>query len=228
MFRLRSRVLIQCIFSAIALLLIACTVHADQIGPGGSGPPDVFMLTSTPTALDTANGTFSMSVGGGTITGTYTEAVFDDPLGVTCPTCLDFALKVTVNSGSPGELLNVFYGAWSGYSTDVGYVPGSGGGDDPTTVSRGTAGVDIEFALASALTAGNSTDYFVIATNATSYSVDNIGAGGESPLQLTGYYGGSEGTDDTIPGPRIGSNRAGCSHARTQFDHFAFPWVDRD
>jgi hypothetical protein len=186
-------------FAAAAMMLTTFPVYADSVVPGQTVAPDVFTLSSTPTGLDEVTGSFSMSAGGGTITGTYTDVVLYDPFGVTCPTCLDFALKVSVNSGSPGELLDVFYGAWLNYSTDVGYVPGSGGGDDPTSVTRGTAGEDMGFLLASPLTAGNSTDFFVIATNATAYSAIN-NTSGDSPLALTGSNAGSGATDVTIPG----------------------------
>ena len=192
---------------AVCFMLVVLPLHADVLGPGDSGPPDVFTTSSTVTPLDVVTGTFSYSfINGGTITGTYTDAVFYDPFGVTCSNCLDFAMEVSVDSGAPGELLDVFYGAWrSGggtiiYSTDVGYVPGSGGGDDPTTVSRGPEGVDMGFTLASPLTAGGSTDFFVIATNATSYLDENLSSG-DTPLALTGSNLGIESLSDiSIPG----------------------------
>lgn len=199
-FRTVFTVLLRSLAAATALMLMTFPLRADAVIPGQTVAPDVFTLASTPPGLNEISGTFSMTVGTGTITGTYTDVVLVDPLGVTCSGCLDFAIKISVNSGSPGLIDDVFYGAWGGYTTDVGYVTGSGGGFDPSSVSRGAAGVDMQFTLASAMGAGDSTDFFVIATNATQYTTAAIGSQQLGPLQLTGTVGSTTATDSMLPG----------------------------
>jgi hypothetical protein len=202
-----TRPLFFVLAAATTLMLTTFPVNANTILPGQTVAPDVFTLTSVPPLLGQINGSFSLSVGGGTITGTYVDAVLVDPLGVTCTGCLDFALQISVDSGSPGAIEQVFNGGLKAggtpWATDVGYVTGSGD-IAPSSVNYGPAGVDMRFNLALPLTAGESTDFLVIATDATSYNTIDVtpsqalSTGGI--LQLSGTNGTGVAGDVGMPG----------------------------
>jgi hypothetical protein len=149
-------------------------LHANVLAPGDSNVlPDVFTVSGNPPVLGDNTGTFNF--GNGTITGTWESIVLVDPLGVTCAGCLDFVFQVSVDGGSAASLFALTLGRFTGYSTDVGYVDGTGYA--PSFVSRGAPdGIPIGFNLIrnmSALPPGGSTAFFVVATNATAY--DNRG-----------------------------------------------------
>jgi hypothetical protein len=195
------------IVAVAALMLMTFPVNANTIVPGQTVSPDVFTLSTMPPLLGETTGTFSLATGGGNITGTYTDAVLVDPFGVTCAGCLDFAIQVTVNSGSPGAIQTVFDsglrpGGVTPAAVDVGYVQGTGN-VAPSTVNYGPAGVDMGFNLASPLTAGESTDFLLIATSATIYNSINVSAAqaaaGGAIFQLTGSIGANTATDIGTP-----------------------------
>jgi hypothetical protein len=202
-----TRPLLFVLAAAAALMLTAFPANANSILPGQTVAPDVFNLASVPPLLGETTGSFSLSVGGGTITGTYVDAVLVDPLGITCAGCLDFALQIRVDSGSPGAIETVFNGGLkpSGIpvATDIGYVTGSGD-IAPSSVNYGPAGEDMGFNLASPLTAGESTDFLVIATDATNYKslviTPSQAASTGGILQLTGSIGTNSALDVGMAG----------------------------
>jgi hypothetical protein len=167
--------------------------------------PDVFTLASTPPLLGEIDGTFSLPVGGGTITGTYTDVVLVDPFGITCSGCLDFAIQVSINPGSSGVIDRVFNGGLLVNSlpaaTDVGYASGTGS-IAPTLVNYGPAGEDMGFTVS--MGPGASTDFLVIATDATSYKTDDVSAAVAAStggiLQLSGTIGASTANDVGMAG----------------------------
>ncbi len=200
------------VIAATGLRWITLPLAANSIAPRQTVPPDIYTLTTPPPTLDSTMGTFSLPVGGGTITGTYTDVVLTDPFGVTCAGCLDFAIQVSVDSTSPGSISTVFNGGLlvegTPVATDVGYVSTIGGvptGDlAPGTVSYGPAGEDMGFNLAGHLTAGEDTYFLVIATDATNWQMVDVTPAGAATtggiLQLTGFIGFSAAIDVGIPG----------------------------
>jgi hypothetical protein len=84
-----------------------------------------------------------------------------------------------------------------GYTTDVGYVNGSGSGA-PNSVSRGPGGGGIGFnfnTMSSVLIPGESSDFLLVATNATTYDTGGnltiSGAGNNNPTvsgQVNGFF----------------------------------------
>lgn len=162
-----------CCLAAAAAMLMSLPLHANVLVPGATNvAPDVFTLTTSPPLLGSLSGTFN--IGGGTITGSWQEVVLVDPLGVTCSGCLDFAFAISVDQSSPDFVFGMNLSRFFGYATDVGYVvnSGSAGAHDPISVSRGPFGGGVGFAfdtLATVLLPGSSTDFLVVATNATTW-----------------------------------------------------------
>lgn len=184
--------------AATALLLTILPLDANTLLPGDTGTPDVFADPGNVTPLGYMNGTFSFGSGIGLITGTYFEVVVVDPLGITCSGCLDFAFQLTLDPGLSAGIFNARFGRFGGYTTDIGYLDGSG--IAPISVSRGTGGAGIGFVFASTasqtnvIAPGDSSAILVVATDATAY--DNLGVigisggRGTSPAngQLTGLF----------------------------------------
>lgn len=100
-----------------------------------------------------------------------------DPLGITCSGCLDFAFQLTLDPGLSAGIFNSSLAGFRGYTTDVGYIAGSG--IAPISVNRGAFGGGIGFVFASPGTTSNvigpggTSAILVVATDATTY--DNSG-----------------------------------------------------
>lgn len=183
---------------ATALLLTVLPLHANTLLPGDTGSPDIFADPGNVAPLNYVSGTFSFGSGIGLISGTYFEAVVVDPLGVTCSGCLDFVFQLTLDPGLSAGIFNTSFGRFVGYTTDVGYIDGSG--TAPISVSRGTGGGGIGFVFVSTqsqtnvIGPGGSSAFLVVATDATAY--DNLGgigisggrAGSPATGQLTGLF----------------------------------------
>lgn len=156
------------------------SARADSIAPGESVSPDVYTLLTTPTALDEVTGTFN--VDGGALIGSYVEGVVVDPLGVTCAGCLDFFVHINISS-STDSVYRVGLDSFKGTATDVGYISGSGD-VNPTSVLWASNGSTLSSFFGSSPgvnLSGESTDYMVVATDATAYSVGgSLGIGGFS------------------------------------------------
>lgn len=159
-------------FSALtALTVVTLPLHANVLLPGGTVSPDIFPNPSSVSLLDQTGGTFSFGSGMGLNTGSYVEAVAIDPFGVTCSDCLDSAYQVSLDPFFSAGIFNVGLGRYFGYSTDVGYIDGSGdnpccsGDGAPIAVSRGPFGGTLEFVFTP--TAG-----------------EPIGAGGQSAILI--------------------------------------------
>jgi hypothetical protein len=182
---LASLIRVRYLVAGFVVMLVTFPAHANVLLPGDTNVPDVFANPSgSPPLLDTTSGTFSFGSGMGLLTGSYFEAVLVDPLGVTCAGCLDFAFQISEDSGLSSGIFSTNLSAFFGYTTDVGYVDGTGamggsGGDgNPVSVSRGPfgGGVGFNFATATAgapIGPGGSSAILVVATNATTF--DSLG-----------------------------------------------------
>jgi PEP-CTERM motif len=179
-----------------ALMLMTFPLHANVLLPGDTNvPPDVFSVSGMPPLLGDVTGSFNF--GGGTLTGTWEDAVLVDPLGVTCSGCLDFAFEVTIDTGLPNAAIFAMnFARFFGYTTDVGYINGSGSGA-PNSVSRGPGGGGIGFnfnTMSSVLIPGESSDFLLVATNATTYDTNGnlaiSGAGNNQTVtgQVNGFF----------------------------------------
>ncbi len=159
---------------AAALLgIMTFPLSANVVTPGNTVSPDVFTVSSAPPLLGDLTG--AVQLGGGTA-GFYEELVLRDPLGITCSGCLDFAFQVSLNSGSQIVVTQLTLSRFFGYTTDVGYVTGSGD-VAPVSVMRGSAGGGTFFNLT--LPSGQSSEFLVVATNATTYdTAGNLGVVG--------------------------------------------------
>ncbi len=191
---------------AAVLTLMTVPLDANVLVPGASGViPDVFPNPGNVPLLDTVTGTFSFGSGAGLITGTYVGVVAVDPFGVTCAGCLDFAYQISLDSGLSAGIFTSSVGRFGGYSTDVGYITGTGnmgggGGDGaPISVNRGPFGGGIGFIFVqpgagAAIGPGGSSAVLIVATNATTYDSQGVlgmsGGTGTIPSggQITGLF----------------------------------------
>jgi hypothetical protein len=134
----------------------------------------VFPDPGNPPLLGHLHGNFDF--GSGLLTGTWDEFVLVDPLGATCSGCLDFAFQVTVDPDLSDAIFAMTLGRFFGYTTDVGYVDGSGD-IAPNSVSRGPFGGGVSFIFntrASVLIPGHPSNFLVVATNATTYDTNGV------------------------------------------------------
>jgi hypothetical protein len=157
---------------AAALMLLALPAAANVLLPGGTVAPDVFGFSGNPPVLGDITGTFNL--GNGVVIGHWEEAVLVDPLSTptVCAGCLDFAFQIIVDSSASGAgIFSANFGRFFDYTTDVGYVPDSGG-VAPNSVSRGPFGGGVTFLFNTAETAiglGRESDFAVVASNATTF-----------------------------------------------------------
>jgi hypothetical protein len=160
---------------------------ANVIAPGQVLTPDVFPNPGSVSILDSVTGNFSFN--SGALTGSYHELVFDDPFGITCVTCLDFAFLISVDPGSTGSISTFGFGNVSCYTTDVGYIPGIGGGTDPNFIERLPApGLAVGWGFDLGVGPGQSTDLLLVATNATSFDTSGLVSFNQDSAGLPGGF----------------------------------------
>jgi len=206
--------MLRVLATAAVLILLTSPLHANVLLPGGTVSPDVFTNPGGVPLLDSVTGTYSFGSGPGLITGTYTEVVLVDPFGVTCSGCLDFAFQVSLDPGLESGIFHVNLAEFFNYSTDVGYIEGTGvmggsGGDGtPTSVNRGPLGGTVTFLFGgtSVIGPGGSSAILVVATNATSY--DSAGSlaisGGRGDSLANGQINDVFEPAATVPEPPTG------------------------
>jgi hypothetical protein len=193
------------VLALTALVLMTLPLHANPILPGGTVSPDIFPNPGSVPLLAQTSGTYSFGSGIGLITGTYDEEVAVDPFGVTCSGCLDFAYQVSLDPYLSAGIFNVGLGRYFGYSTDVGYIDGSGdnpccsGDGAPIAVSRGPFGGTLEFVFVTPTAGepigpGGQSAILIVATDAKTYDSRGIlgisGGRSGSPAngQITGLF----------------------------------------
>jgi hypothetical protein len=158
-------------------MLLMSPLHATILNPGDNNlVPDAFTVLGDPPILDEVHGSFSFNDGTstGSFGGTYQEFVLVDPLGITCTGCLDFAFQVILDPDSINLVGAMTFGSFRHYSTNVGYLPDSGGPGavSPNALHRGAGGGGVGFSfntVATILVPGGSTNFLVIATDAKTY-----------------------------------------------------------
>lgn len=184
------------IFLVLGLALIAPSVKADSIGPGGSGPPDEFSLgySSFPPNGEprtVVKSLYPWGTWGGSpyvFYGQVYEQVESDPANPFCSGCLDFLFQVNNLYASTENITRITESGFSLYETDVGYDTLSLGdsllcgiddggfcnnGDPhtvPGSVDRSSNGDVVGFNFSPGVPGGESTVDLVIYTNALSYS----------------------------------------------------------
>jgi hypothetical protein len=187
--------------AATVLTLASFPLPADVVLPGGTVVPDVFPNPAgSPPLLGDISGKFSFGSGIGLLTGSWEEVVLVDPLGVTCTGCLDFAFVVNEDPLLSSGIFDLGLSGFLGYTTDVGYIDGTG--ITPLFVNRGPFGNVITFEFVAAgspssnvIPPGGGSAVLVVATNAKTFdslSTLSIGGGGkDSPAngQISGVFG---------------------------------------
>ena len=206
--------MLRLLATAAVLILSTIPLHANVLLPGSTVSPDVFTNPGNVPLLGSLSGTYSFGSGAGLITGTYKEFVLVDPLGVTCSGCLDFAFQVSLDPLLESGIFHVNLAEFFNYSTDVGYIEGTGvmggsGGDgNPTSVNRGPLGGTVTFLFGgtSVIGPGGTSAILVVATNATSY--DSAGSlaisGGRGDSLANGQINDVFEPAATVPEPPTG------------------------
>jgi len=179
------------------VLLLASGVHANPIGPGGSGPPDSFPNYGLTSTIIAQTGLLSFSFDGGLTTGNYQEYVATDTANPYCSGCLDFGFTFTVTdaNNSIGEFqLSPFFG----FQTDGGYdSSGVYSGTAPNGMDRGPSGGIVFFTFSAEVLPGENSALLLIETNATNYTGNGMAALGDN----NGVFGALPGFAPTVPEP---------------------------
>ena len=160
----------------LALICFAPAGYANVLAPGGSGAPDLLTEGGAP-----VTGILSTPISTGTYKGTLESQVFVEAGGT-----LDFLYLLSVASG-PDAVNRLTVTDFTGWTTDVGYLAGSG--IVPTSVDRSNSGGTVGFQFGSepnGVTAGESTDVLIIETNAKTFTV-----GTGSTIDGTVFSGGA-------------------------------------
>jgi hypothetical protein len=169
-----------------------------DVFPGPGSPPPLLYMTS---------GSFSFTSGSSVLNGNYTEVVFDDIFGVTCPTCLDFAFQVQNAPSSNVAIERIGMPVPLSISTDAGFLV-TPSEVAPNFANRGPLG-STSFLFLPPLVffgPGGTSDILVIATNATRFGPDQLGFDAEMPNALIipgigAITGGIVGPQATVPEP---------------------------
>jgi len=171
---------VRTLLPAAMLLFTGLALHANTLTPGGTVSPDVFTISTPPPLLGDTTGTFNFD--GGVLTGSYEEAVAVDPFGITCAGCLDFAYKISLDPGSSDAIFGLNFARYVGFTTDVGYVSGSGD-VAPDSVNRidaihgGIVGFFFGTEADPSLLPGESSDFLVVATDARAFTSSDARGG---------------------------------------------------
>jgi hypothetical protein len=153
----------------LSVVTVGSPARATFLGPGSVVTPDAQgnpLSDPTATVLTSTTGAFD---GAGIIQGTYNESVVRESSGT-----LDFVYQFTNSPLSLTSIERVTMYHFTGFTTDVGFVNGSGT-QPPTSATSSPAGavVGFGFLAADAVPAGGTSDLLIIRTNATQY--DNTG-----------------------------------------------------
>jgi hypothetical protein len=150
--------------AAIGLVSFTAQSRAADLGPGDTVTPSVVAnpLTAAGFTVEaTTSGTFTTPAE----SGTYSAYVVRTDAGT-----LDFVYKFSNDASSESKLERMTAYNFAGFTTNVGYVAGSGD-VAPTTANRTNDGEVVGFNfLASGVPQGQNTDIMVIATNATKFT----------------------------------------------------------
>ncbi len=144
---------------------------------GASVTPGVTTVGNT-TLVASASGTISGAGANGlpsTFTATYNESVYTDSLNPFGAGDLTFEMTFTNSAGSTDaleEATNGFASGFSAFSTNVGYLAGTGVVPSSANESNGT--INFLFVGNGHVNPGQSSDTFVIQTNATNFTSANF------------------------------------------------------
>ena len=172
-------------------LMLSAPAKADYIGPGGSGPPDVFSTSLGTLLADT--GVLSWTTN--TMNGLAETQVYSDPSNVFCPGCLDFIFAVSNGSTSDDTIQRVTDTSFKGFLTDVGYtttlVCVQGTNENPDNVDRSINGSVVGFnwslALGNGVAPGECTPALDIETNATTFKLATLNVIDGSVASVSSY-----------------------------------------
>ena len=166
---------------ALGALTAGCTslASATPVTPGG---PTVTASNAITVTNDGVVASVSGTLTARTFTGDYTEYALMDgsnPYGVND---LTFLFTISNNAGSPNgiEHMSDGDGANNNFalfpSVNVGYLAGGYGSDVPVTIDETIYGtVEFNFTGTDNIAAGTGTEYLVIQTAATNYTLGNLG-----------------------------------------------------
>lgn len=196
-----SRILALAALAGLAVAVAGSAADGRVLGPGGSGSPDVLtrMLTGNPPGGEVAlaSGTFVSNLGASDFSGSYVEYVYrGNNYGAND---LTWYIEVTNNKTAGADSINtVVASGFKGITSDVGYCNTTGtlgayngkcyneGTVLPNFVSRGSNGVAIDWSLIVPPN-GSTTDWLMIATNATETKSGYLSLGSSGFATVGGY-----------------------------------------
>ena len=184
----------------IFIVLLACVglsgiANATILPPGGSGAPDVFAPLPGATLQASIGGPFTTS---GSVSGSYTAAVYSDPSNVFGSGRLDFVIQLSNSAMSLDAIVRATTQSFTGFLTDVGYtatgsaIPGGlfvNGTTVPISVDRSLSGDTVGFQMGAApngIPPGQTSVALIIETNAQFFSNGNLNVidGGTTTLRV--------------------------------------------
>jgi PEP-CTERM motif len=178
----------------LVMLLAAPALHATPIYAPQVGVPEAYPDPGDVPILDSVEGTFSFGSGAGLLSGRYEQGVLVDPFNKTCTGCLDFFIRLELDTGLSNNIFTLETGPFPELSSvplDIGYVTGTG--KAPPLALRTEAGM-IRYLFGDQIRPGESSAYLVVATNATEYGrtggflvTGNLQGGGSG--SVTGLFG---------------------------------------
>jgi len=189
------------LLAATALMLLTLPLHATLINPGDTINPlgAAFPNPGNPPIIEQLSGTFNF--GSGALKGTYDEIVLLDPLGLTCTSCLDFVFFFNVDPTSTASISTFGFASLAGYTTNIGYVTGGGsGGINPDFATRfPSSGAVVGWGFTGLVGPGQSTNFLVVATNATKFDKSGFVSWNEDPTSVS--QGRASGFVFSLDGP---------------------------
>jgi hypothetical protein len=136
---------------------------ASALAPAEPGPVGA-------TLLATITSPFANAFYSGSVTTQVLSNDASNPLGG-----FTFTYQVAINAGSPGGIERINGINYTGFVTDVSYLPGSGTGQVPTSVDRGPTGLQVGFNFVppplglGTLQPGTTSPLLVVQTNAFAF-----------------------------------------------------------
>jgi PEP-CTERM motif len=186
----------------------------------GGGQIAANSITFSGTTLATLSGPVIFPPGSpNPLSATYTETVLRD----STTGFLDFVFTVTdttvgANATYPGILETVTMASYTGFTTDVGYVAGTGNSATPISMGRTADVVNFDWrgfgtTTANPIMPGQTTPELVIKTNAPTYTLGTLGANDGIAGGAT-VYGPSSGVPEPLSMALLGGGLAAIGVVR--------------
>ena len=167
--KLRNTPFVRGFLFVLVFSLAVPLLHASILTDGGSVPPSPLVPGGILEA--TTSGTITTP----TLSASYMQWVYSDPLNTWCAGCLDFVYQFTNTGGDSLERFTMYnFANGVNWSLDVGTNPF--GMHDPLTIDRNVSGsvVGFNYDAADEILPGQTTPELVIETNARNFDFNGF------------------------------------------------------